>query len=83
MRERSVLWVAALVLVCGAVFTGCKKSASDEYATPSAEQITRTLDTVRDRLDEIAVPRIIDSKTHEPIADLSKPIFIEAPRTVG
>src|SRR5690242_8136799 len=43
------------------------------YSTPSIEQITKTLDAVRDRLEEIAVPRIVDSKTKEPIADLSKP----------
>ncbi len=39
MRKRSVVWGAVLVLSCGVLATGCKKSESEEYAeaTPSAE----------------------------------------------
>jgi Cu-Zn family superoxide dismutase len=37
MRERSLLGVAAMVLICGAFFSGCKKSESDESTIPAAE----------------------------------------------
>src|SRR4051794_23194496 len=44
------------------------------YEPPTAEQIERTLDRVRARLEAATGYRIVDSKTHQPIADLSKPV---------
>src|SRR2546428_4287256 len=43
------------------------------YAPPTVEQITRVLDSVRDRLEAGAGSRIINTKTHEQVTDLSKP----------
>src|SRR4051812_26691107 len=44
------------------------------YEPPTAEQIQRTLDRVRAHLEAGTGYRIIDFKTHQPIADLSKPV---------
>jgi unsaturated rhamnogalacturonyl hydrolase len=43
------------------------------YVKPSAQQITQVLDRVRARLEAGTGYRIVDSKTHQPAEDLSKP----------
>src|SRR5215207_3104172 len=43
------------------------------YVSPTAEQITQVLDRLHARLEAGTGARIIDNKTREPIADLSKP----------
>src|SRR3954471_13043103 len=43
------------------------------YETPTAVEILTTLDRVRARLEAGTGSPIIDSKTRQPIADLSKP----------
>ncbi len=43
------------------------------YGPPTVEQLTKTLERVRDRIDRASPMRIVDAKTGQEITDLSKP----------
>jgi unsaturated rhamnogalacturonyl hydrolase len=76
------LWVTASaadvtkVPASGTSVTGTPATAPNypvSYRPPSAAEIKQVLDRVRDRVDAATGARIIDSKSAEPITDLTKP----------
>jgi rhamnogalacturonyl hydrolase YesR len=80
--------LSAVFTVCVCIVIGCQTTDPPStattnpathpvypitYAPPTVEQLTQTLERIRERIDRSSPIRIVDAKTHEVIADFSTP----------